>query len=159
MVPAASGLDEAQSRIESLDQDLVRQYDLLFWDQRGIGASEGRDCPRAGYGYAISDATAGSSGAFVDACLKEAGVKASDLARYATRQAAEDLESIRARLGIATFALYGESYGTELAQAYAARHPDRLSTLILDGAVDLTRSANEFWAAAASSFERILVDT
>ena len=35
--------------------------------------------------------------------------------------------------------LYGESYGTELAQAYAAAHPDRLSALILDGAVDLTR--------------------
>ena len=76
------------------------------------------------------------------------------LARYATREAAEDLESIRDRLGIARFILYGESYGTELAQVYAAAHPDRLTGLILDGAVDLTRPANDFWIAARRASPR-----
>ena len=55
--------------------------------------------------------------------------------------------------------LYGESYGTELAQAYAAAHPDRLSALILDGAVDLTRPANEFWISATKGFAKALTDT
>src|SRR5206468_1485214 len=79
--------------------------------------------------------------------------------RQGSHQAAEDLESIRDHLGLARFALYGESYGTELAQAYAASHPDRLSALVLDGAVDLTMPANEFWAAAAKGFDRTLEDT
>ena len=67
--------------------------------------------------------------------------------------------SIRDHLGVDQFALYGESYGTELAQVYAAAHPDRLTGLILDGAVDLTVGANEFWSRAALSFDRTLSAT
>ena len=157
--PGGSGLAEARSRIESFDQDLVEQYDLLFWDQRGVGASEGKDCPVAGLAYAVTEPTAVSAQAFVDACVREAGVAAADVVRYGTRQAAEDLESIRDQLGVDRLTVYGESYGTELAQEYAARHPDRLTALVLDGAVDLTRSANQFWGDAASSFDRTLDDS
>ena len=157
--PGGSGLDESLLRLEDLDPDLVSGYDILFWDQRGIGASDGKDCPAAGYAYATTKQTEASTKAFVDACLREAGVAPGDVTRYSTHQAAEDLESIRDHLGLARFALYGESYGTELAQLYAASHPDRLSALVLDGAVDLTLSANEFWAAAAKGFDRTLQDT
>jgi pimeloyl-ACP methyl ester carboxylesterase len=157
--PGASGLDEALPLVDALDPALVEHYDLLFWDQRGVGASEGRDCPRAGQAFATGDSEIGDAPAFVRDCLAEAKVAPADVARYATKEAAEDLESIRDHLGIERFALYGESYGTELAQTYAAAHPDRLTALILDGAVDLTRSANEFWTDAARSFDTVLTRT
>ena len=160
--PGGSGLDDATSLLESLDEDLVRTHDILFWDQRGVGASEGRDCPAAGATYSLARPGAAAAEAFVGACLREAGADPVDpagLARYATAQAAEDLDSIRERLGIERFALYGESYGTELAQVYAALHPDRLTALVLDGSVDLTRSATSFWADAAHGFDRVLSDT
>ena len=157
--PGASGLDGSLAILDSLDDEVVRRYDILFWDQRGIGASEGRDCPDAGDAYALEAPAPRTAETFVAACLREAGVNPADVARYATRQAAEDLESIRERLGIERFALYGESYGTELAQVYAARHPDRLSVLVLDGAVDLTLSSVDFWADAARSFDRVLSET
>jgi pimeloyl-ACP methyl ester carboxylesterase len=157
--PGGSGLDDALPILASLDDELVRRYDILFWDQRGVGASEGRDCPEAGLDYALADPGADAAAAFVAACVRESGVDPAQLARYATRQAAEDLDSIRDHLGIERFALYGESYGTELAQAYAARHPDRLTALVLDGSVDLTRSANEFWAEAARGFDAVLTAT
>ena len=157
--PGASGLEDALPFVDSLDPDLVKEYDLLFWDQRGVGGSEGHDCPGAGEAYATTESAISAASTFASACLKEAGVDPADVARYATREAAEDLESIRDHLGIAQFALYGESYGTELAQTYAASHPDRLTALILDGAVDLTRSANEFWADAAKSFNTVLTRT
>ncbi|HET7703187.1 MAG TPA: alpha/beta fold hydrolase [Candidatus Limnocylindrales bacterium] len=157
--PGASGLDGSLAILESLDPELVRRYDILFWDQRGVGASEGRDCPDAGHEYALAEPMPRTAEVFVGACLREAGVNPADVARYATRQAAEDLESIRERLGIERIALYGESYGTELAQVYAARHPDRLSVLVLDGAVDLTLSSVDFWADAARSFDRVLSET
>ncbi|HEX5825740.1 MAG TPA: alpha/beta fold hydrolase, partial [Candidatus Limnocylindrales bacterium] len=123
--PGASGLDEAVPIVDTLDPDLVKQYDLLFWDQRGVGASEGHDCPRAGQAYATTDTGIAAASTFARACLKESGVDPAAVARYSTAEAAEDLESIRDHLGIERFALYGESYGSELAQTYAAAHPDR----------------------------------
>ena len=109
--------------------------------------------------YSTVEPTETSARAFVDSCLKEADTGSTGLGRFSTHQAAEDLESIRVRLGVDRFALYGESYGTELAQVYAAAHPDRLSALILDGSVDLTLTSNQFWAAAARSFDATLSAT
>ena len=157
--PGGSGLDAAVPTIERLDEELVRRYDILFFDQRGVGASEGRDCPRAGFAYATTLPSPDAARVFAEACVREAEVDPASLARYATHQAAEDLDSIRDRLGIDRFVLYGESYGTELAQVYAAAHPDRLAGLILDGAVDLTRPANEFWIDATRGFATVLTDT
>ncbi len=154
--PGVSGLDQSLSMIHNFDPTLVKRYDLLFFDQRGIGASEGRLCRAAGAAYGASPPGADAARTFANACVSEAEVDPTTIARYATRQAAEDLESIRLRLGIDRLAVYGESYGTELAQAYAAAHPDRVSALILDGAVDLTRSANAFWADAALGFANVL---
>jgi pimeloyl-ACP methyl ester carboxylesterase len=157
--PGGSGLDESIAILDTLDEELVRRYDILFFDQRGVGASEGRDCPEAGATYATAVPGADAARAFAEGCIRESGVDPATLARYATHQAAEDLDSIRDRLGIERFALYGESYGTELAQEYAAAHPDRLTGLILDGAVDRTRPANDFWISAKNGFARALADT
>jgi pimeloyl-ACP methyl ester carboxylesterase len=157
--PGGSGLASAVGIIETLDDELVRRYDILFFDQRGVGASEGRDCPSAGFEYSTTVPGADSARVFAEACVREAEVDPATLARYSTHQAAEDLDSIRDRLGIERLVLYGESYGTELAQIYAAAHPDRLTGLILDGAVDLTRPANEFWISATKGFAKALTDT
>ena len=157
--PGESGLDASLNRIEGLDPDLVRRYDILFFDQRGVGASEGLDCPKAAADYATAPPEPSAAAAYANACLEETHAAAATLSRYATRQAAEDLDSIRDRLGIDKFALYGESYGTEFAQIYAALHPDRLTALILDGSVDLTRSAIDFWADASHGFDAVLTDT
>ncbi len=91
--PGDSGIGAALSHIDAFDPRLVDGYDLLFWDQRGVGASEGKDCPRAGREYVTTPTTAADTAAFVQACLTEAGVAPDDLARYSTHQAAEDLES------------------------------------------------------------------
>jgi pimeloyl-ACP methyl ester carboxylesterase len=157
--PGGSGLASADTMIQAFDPRLVDSYDIVFWDQRGVGRSDGHDCPIAGGIYSTVEPTETSARAFVDSCLKEADTGSIGLGRYSTHQAAEDLESIRVRLGVDHFALYGESYGTELAQVYAAAHPDRLSALILDGSVDLTLTANQFWAAAAHSFDATLSAT
>jgi pimeloyl-ACP methyl ester carboxylesterase len=157
--PGASGLESADGILDGFDDELVAAYDILFWDQRGIGRSDGHDCPIAGGIYSGVDTSAETARAFVDACLNEADTGSTGLQRYATSQAAEDLEAIRDRLGFDRFVLYGESYGTELAQIYAAAHPNRLSGLILDGAVDLTLTANDFWATAAKTFDKVLTAT
>ena len=45
----------------------------------------------------------------------------------------EDLEAVIDRAGLDRFALYGVSQGAPIAAAYSARHPDRVSKLILHG--------------------------
>ena len=46
------------------------------------------------------------------------------------------MEAIRKAVGVRKLTLFGISYGTELALAYARAHPDRVDRLILDSAVD-----------------------
>ena len=46
------------------------------------------------------------------------------------------MEAIRAELGAEKLTLFGISYGTELAIAYARAYPDRVERLILDSVVD-----------------------
>ena len=48
----------------------------------------------------------------------------------------EDMEAIRRAAGVERLTLFGISYGTELALAYARAHPDRVERLILDSTVD-----------------------
>ena len=55
---------------------------------------------------------------------------------YTTPDSVEDLEAIRAGLGVDKLTLFGISYGTELALAYARAHPDHVERLILDSVVD-----------------------
>ena len=46
------------------------------------------------------------------------------------------MEAIRKAAGVRKLTLFGISYGTELALAYARAHPDRVERLILDSTVD-----------------------
>lgn len=56
----------------------------------------------------------------------------------------EDIERLRARLGIERWLVFGGSWGAPLALAYAARHPQRISGLVLRG-VYLTGHADNDW--------------
>ena len=79
-----------------------------------------------------------------------------DLPYYATTQAVEDLEAIRQYLGVEQFVLYGESYGTQYVQTYAAAHPDNVSMLILDGVVDLTVDVLPYYEEGARAHDDAL---
>lgn len=51
-----------------------------------------------------------------------------------------DLEAVRKALGVESVQLVGQSWGGAIASAYAATHPDRVSALVLVGAVPLDRA-------------------
>jgi pimeloyl-ACP methyl ester carboxylesterase len=53
-------------------------------------------------------------------------------AAYTTAAAARDIEAVRRALGYGTINLWGGSYGTRLAQAYARAYPAGVRTLLLD---------------------------
>ncbi len=56
----------------------------------------------------------------------------------------EDIESLREHLGIRTWQVFGGSWGSTLALAYAETHPDRVAELVLRG-IFLCRSKEIKW--------------
>jgi pimeloyl-ACP methyl ester carboxylesterase len=109
-----------------------RDRDLILVDQRGTGRSaEGFECPAP---EDLSLDTAGSDelAQLVTTCLDALD---HDPVFYTTSVAVEDLERVRAALGIDEWNLYGVSYGTRVAQHYLRRFPEHVRAVVLDGVV------------------------
>ena len=63
----------------------------------------------------------------------------------------EDIERLRIRLGVEKWTVFGGSWGSTLALAYAAVHPDRVEALILRGVFLVTqRELRWFYQEGAS---------
>jgi pimeloyl-ACP methyl ester carboxylesterase len=101
---------------------LLDKRDLLMIDLRGTGRSGAIDCEDAQHGI-------GEERDAVRACGAQLGAAAS---RYGSADRAEDVEAVRAALGIGRLDYYGLSAGGITTQAYAARHGTRLRSVILD---------------------------
>jgi pimeloyl-ACP methyl ester carboxylesterase len=167
--PGTSGIQSAVSYTGSFAESVQRDYDIVFFDQRGAHLSGDLTCPDAAAAFYRSDSSPADSTAttglgadaqaFVDDCLAESRADPSLLPYYGTRQAAEDLESFRQYLGADTIQLYGESYGTQLAQTYAAAHPEHIAGLFLDGPVDLSHSLMDYYQEQTKGFEEALEGT
>ena len=67
-----------------------------------------------------------------------------DLATNTTEHLISDLERLRTHLAIERWLVWGFSWGTTLALAYAQRHPHAVSELVL-ASVTLTRPADVHW--------------
>jgi pimeloyl-ACP methyl ester carboxylesterase len=101
-----------------------RDRDLIVFDQRGLGRSGPISCPEVDSGQRPDRA--------LPACAEQLGGARH---AYTSVDSAEDIEAIREALGVPTIALYGNSYGTWVAQVYARRHPDHVERLVFDSAI------------------------
>ncbi|MDL4816734.1 alpha/beta fold hydrolase [Actinomadura opuntiae] len=61
---------------------------------------------------------------------------------YTSAEIADDIDTVRVKLGIRRLDLFGESYGTYLMTVYAQRHPERVRSLVLSSAYPL---AMDMW--------------
>ncbi len=91
-------------------------YTLVAYDDRGTGKSGALGCPTA-------------------RSVTDCGNAIPARAFYTTRDHAEDIESVRTALGVDKLAIWGVSYGTKHAVAYALAHPDHVERLLLDSEV------------------------
>jgi pimeloyl-ACP methyl ester carboxylesterase len=107
---------------------LRASYDVLLMDYRGTGRSGAVDCRALQRAPQLTEANFG-------ACGRALG-RAAPL--YSTALAADDLAAVLDALGVERIGLYGNSYGTYFAQVFALRHPERLRSLVLDGAYPLS---------------------
>ncbi|MEP7136529.1 MAG: alpha/beta fold hydrolase [Chloroflexota bacterium] len=164
--PGYSGIASADSYLSGFDPSIPAAFDIVFFDQRGIGLSGDQACPYAANIYYQQDARGvtrkqeialkQNASAFSAGCVGETS-NPEILPYLGTKQAAEDLEYFRQLVGDEKLWLYGESYGTQYSQTYAAAHSDHLAGLILDGTVDLTFNGNDYYAKQAQAFNDTLV--
>ena len=99
-------------------------YTLIAYDDRGTGDSGLLNCPA----LQVSTAPTGDD-LLASACAASLGPAAS---LYGTADHVEDLDAVRASFGFDKVALYGVSYGTKLALAYAFAHPGHVDRIVLD---------------------------
>ena len=159
--PGTSGIASADSYTSLFDEAITESLDVVFFDQRGIGKSGHLSCPTAAASYYQADPLTGlgfdqvglsaAAEQFATECRSEAGD--SPLWPFlSTAQVVEDIETFRQSMGYQTLIVYGESYGTQVAQTYAATHGDHLERMIIDGVVDLTLEGHEFFVDQAEAF-------
>ena len=166
--PGTSGVLLADYYSSGFDPSIFEAFDIVFFDQRGVGLSGGLTCPYAATEYYQQDARGitrkqeqalkKANKTFAADCVDELG--STELLPYLnTKQAVEDLEVFRQIVDDEKFWMYGESYGTQYAQMYAAAHSEHLAGLVLDATVDLTFSGMEYYAQQAQAFNDSLVAT
>jgi pimeloyl-ACP methyl ester carboxylesterase len=108
--------------------------DIILFDPRGTGRSMRLRCT-FDPGIGVFDATPVADAG--ERCYKRA---ASFGREGALRAVAQDIEALRSRLDIPRLDLWGGSYGTKYAQAYARLYPDRVRSIVLDGAISVDES-------------------
>jgi pimeloyl-ACP methyl ester carboxylesterase len=124
--PGGAGVSEmlaVTSAIPGLDQ----RFRIIGYDQRGTGRSGLLRCPRLEQDPYLRDTGAGEE------CAHRIGPRRRF---YTTPDSVQDMEAIRRELGVEKLTLFGISYGTELAIAYARAYPQRVQRMILDSVVD-----------------------
>jgi len=110
-------------------------WTLVAYDDRGTGKSGPLECPALDVPDE-SDLSADQAASVVAGCADSIG-PARDF--YATADQVEDLDAVRQAVGADRIAIYGVSYGTKLALAYASAFPDRVQRLLLDSVVPVDR--------------------
>ncbi|CAL9496044.1 alpha/beta hydrolase [Streptomyces sp. enrichment culture] len=143
-------------------EKLRTRYDLVSFDPRGVGNSNGVRCLDAGLPDEeeidnTPDDGGGETNALVRfnretaaACEKNSG----DVLPYVgTTQAARDMDLMRQVLGDDRLHYFGISYGTELGGVYAHLFPEHVGRAVLDGVVDPTHDLMEEALAQAGGFQ------
>ncbi|NMC12339.1 MAG: alpha/beta hydrolase, partial [Chloroflexi bacterium] len=172
--PGGSGLQSADYYTSAFDESIIDNFDIVFFDQRGVSASGNIQCAQAAANFYRADWSAITpeeeanllkvAKTFSDDCVKEIG-DIHLLPYLGTEQAVRDLETFRQTIqdqGSATAEklwLYGESYGTQFVQTYAAAFPEHIAAMILDGTVDLTVSGQDYYREQAQAFYDTMMST
>ncbi|MFI9727042.1 alpha/beta hydrolase [Streptomyces sp. NPDC052092] len=153
--PGGSGvMGLAQGRKDFLG--LTEGYDVVSFDPRGVGRSAPVSCGTDATSRAL-EATDGEEMSDPRDALRQLREVAAEcaehsgpvLAHMGTVDVARDLDVMRQALGDKKLNYLGFSYGTRLGAVYAARFPDKVGRMALDGVDTLTEPLAEQGLASA----------
>ncbi|MES1193522.1 MAG: alpha/beta fold hydrolase, partial [Solirubrobacterales bacterium] len=150
VVPLAGGPGQAALPLAQTFADVLgpalTDRDLLLFDQRGTGASGALSCK------ALSNR--GSIVKLAQSCANELGPARGF---YRTVDTVADIEALRVAGGYNKLVLFGVSYGTKVAEDYAATYPNNVEALVLDSVV-LPEGPDPFQRSTLTDAPRVLRD-
>ncbi|MFB7557002.1 alpha/beta hydrolase [Streptomyces brevispora] len=162
--PGASGVATLPAFGTEYDK-LRTRYDLVSFDPRGVGRSDGVKCESdkqldTRYEADGTPDDAAEEKIFTDdtkeyaaACEKNSGRQ---LPFVGTTNAARDMDLMRQVLGDARLHYFGISYGTELGGVYAHLFPKNVGRSVLDAVVDPTEDIEQSSLGQAKGFQLAL---
>ncbi len=170
--PGESGVQILPVLAALLPTEVSDDFDLVSFDERGTGASDGLVCgPSPAAAASVEPLPATPSGPLPASGLYRglhadcAAAAPALLPHIDSTDAARDMDRIRQALGVSKISYWGLSYGTVLGSVYAHLFPQRIRAMVLDGAVvessplatgvraeasALTASLDHFFAACAA---------
>ena len=133
--PGQSALESYPVMHKAFD-DVLRNRPVMLLDARGTGGSNPLHCDIDGDTLFADPAneTPEAARAMAERC-RDALSKRADLRHYTTGDHIRDLDLVRQKLGVNRINLVGISYGTRVAQQYAATYPDHTRAVVLDSVV------------------------
>ena len=166
--PGDAGTETLPYVLSRFPAEIRDRFDLVSFDPRGTGGTRQIDC--------VDDATTDLLAAedptpddpaelatFFTGANSAVDVDAECVARYGdwlaaigSRNVARDMDRLRAALGDDQINYLGYSYGTVIGAVYAQEFPDRIRTMVLDGAVNLSATPAEALEGNTSGFEGAL---
>ena len=163
--PGGSGVSYAAAGSLQFGTPLSRTYDIVGFDPRGVGQSDPLKCidtaqldklvafdPDPDTATERTDMD-GLIHGFGQGCLDHSG----DLARHmSTKEAARDMDVLRAALHEPKLNYLGASYGTFLGATYADLFPTHVGRFVLDGAIDPSLTNEQLSLQQAHGFETAL---
>jgi pimeloyl-ACP methyl ester carboxylesterase len=146
--PGASGVAFIREASLLMPPELLRRFDLIAFDPRGVGHSTPVDCSDdldALFGGDLTapveadrDSDLDAAARVIRGCTRRSGAL---LRHVDTTSAARDIDRIRAALDVGQLSYLGFSYGTYLGAIYADLFPTRVRAAVLDGAVHPARAS------------------
>ncbi|WP_329483745.1 alpha/beta hydrolase [Kribbella sp. NBC_01484] len=163
--PGASGEKFAASAGFVLGSSLLRKFDVIGWDPRGVGQSTPVRCLDTAQmdKFIATDGSPDNEAEITDlnneakiladGCEQRSGEL---LPHVSTKDAARDIDVLRGIVGDPELYYLGFSYGTYLGATYAELFPKNVGRLVLDGAVDPSKTAKQNNIAQAKGFDTAL---
>jgi len=168
--PGAEGMAAAPGIWGQLPRQVQQRFDWVGWDPRGIGLSQPQltgcldtqvqaraadyEPPATGPvdWQAYTETYVAAMAPALAACLEVN----KDVAPYlGTYYVIRDLEAMRVALGAPRWNFWGMSYGTRIGYRYAREYPDKVRTLILDGAWSPNMTVTSWMGASTWSWTTV----
>ncbi|MGH3663171.1 MAG: alpha/beta hydrolase [Micromonosporaceae bacterium] len=161
--PGGSGVDTAVYMSRSTPIEVLRRFDIVGFDPRGVERSSPVECYSdadkdkvyASEPDPVSKAEFDELAEFSRDMVADCERKYGDTLKYfSTEQTARDMEAVRKAVGDDKLTYLGYSYGTLIGAVYAHLFPDKIRAMVLDGAVDPRQDEVATSKSQAVGFER-----
>ncbi|MDO5052164.1 MAG: alpha/beta hydrolase [Pseudoclavibacter sp.] len=165
--PGASGYDMVVGEAALFGSEVMRSYDVVGWDPRGVGRSSAVDClddagmdqwnyttdptpaPQNESDEEIIASAREAAAWFGEQCLQHTGPL---LEFVDTMSTVRDLDLLRALVGDPKLNYFGFSYGTDIGARYVDTFPRNVGRVVLDGATDPSLSQLDVLLAQRTAF-------